>query len=69
MDPALLARIDAGLEAQDKGRSAFIRSAVRFYLKVKERREIEARLAQAFSGEADSLLEEIEAFMVSPTGS
>jgi len=63
MDPDLLDQIDADPEARDKGRSAFIRSAVQLYLKAKERREIEARLTQAYAGEADSLLEEVEALM------
>ena len=63
MDNDLLGRIDCDPEARDKGRSSFIRSAVRLYLKAKERREIEARLADAYAGEADALLEEIEALM------
>lgn len=63
IDNELLGRIDSDPEAQDKGRSAFIRSAVRLYLEAKERREIEARLADAYAGEADALLEEIEALM------
>ena len=63
MDSDLLDQIDADPEARDKGRSAFIRSAVQVYLKAKERREIEGRLAQAYAGEADSLLDEVEALM------
>jgi predicted RNA-binding protein YlxR (DUF448 family) len=60
MDSDLLDQIDADPEARDKGRSAFIRSAVQLYLKAKERREVEERLAQAYSGEAGSLLDEVE---------
>ena len=60
LEPDLLDQIDADPEAREKGRSAFIRSAVRFYLKTKERQEIERQLAQAYAGEADSLLEETE---------
>ncbi len=63
MDASLLGRIDADPEVRDRGRSAFIRSAVQLYLKAKERREIEARLAQVYDGEADALLEEIEDLM------
>ncbi len=63
IDPDLLGRIDSDPEARDKGRTAFVRSAVRLYLKTKERREIEARLAGAYAGQADALLEEIEAVM------
>ena len=63
MDSDLLDQIDADSEAREKGRSAFIRSAVQLYLKAKERHEIEARLARAYAGEAGSLLEEIEELM------
>lgn len=60
MDLDLLDQIDADPEAREKGRSAFIRSAVQVYLRAKELREIEERLAHAYAGEADSLLEEVE---------
>jgi hypothetical protein len=60
MDSDLLGQIDADPEVREKGRSAFIRSAVEVYLKAKERRQIEMRLAEAYSGEAGSLLEEVE---------
>lgn len=60
VDPDLLARIDADPEVRSKGRSAFIRSAVRLYLTAKERKDLETRIEQAYSGEADGLLEEIE---------
>ena len=60
LDSDLLDQIDADPEARTKGRSAFIRSAVQIYLKAKERREIEERLARAYAGEAGSLLDEVE---------
>ena len=60
MDSGLLGQIDADPEAREKGRSAFIRSAVELYLKTKDRQQIEARLAQAYSDEAGSMLEEVE---------
>ena len=60
MDSDLLGQIDADPEAREKGRSAFIRAAVELYLKVKERQETDRRLAQAYAGEAGSLLEEVE---------
>jgi metal-responsive CopG/Arc/MetJ family transcriptional regulator len=63
MDSDLLDQIDADAEAREKGRSAFIRSAVQLYLKVKERREVDARLIQAYAGEAGSLLDEVEDLM------
>ena len=63
LDTDLLGRIDADPEVKDRGRSAFIRSAVRLYLEAKRRREIEARIARAYAGEADSLLEEVESLI------
>jgi predicted RNA-binding protein YlxR (DUF448 family) len=63
MEPDLLDQIDADPEAREKGRSAFIRSAVQLYLEAKKRQEIEGQLAQAYAGEASSLLEEVEALM------
>ena len=63
IDSDLLDQIDTDPEVREKGRSAFIRSAVQLYLKAKERLEIETRLSQAYGGQADSLLEEVEALM------
>jgi len=60
LDSDLLDRIDADSEVREKGRSAFIGSAVQIYLKAKERLAIEARLVQAYSGQADILLDEVE---------
>lgn len=63
MDTTLLRRIDADPEARERGRSAFVRSAVELYLTAKERQEVESRLREAYAGEADALLEEIEDLM------
>jgi predicted RNA-binding protein YlxR (DUF448 family) len=63
MDPELLDQVDADPEAREKGRSAFIRSAVQFYLEAKRRQAIERQLAQAYAGEANYLLEEVEALI------
>lgn len=63
IDSELLQRIDADPEAQEKGRSAFIRSAVQLYLTAKERREIEARLIRAYDTEADAMLSEVAELM------
>ena len=60
IDTLLLRQLDADPEVQENGRSAFIRRAVQLYLGAKERRENDARIAQAYAGEADSLLGEIE---------
>jgi metal-responsive CopG/Arc/MetJ family transcriptional regulator len=59
IDDALLERIDADPEARERGRSAFVRAAVHHYLAAKERREVEARLRQAYEGRADSMVDEI----------
>jgi metal-responsive CopG/Arc/MetJ family transcriptional regulator len=59
IDTELLRRIDADPEVREKGRSAFIRAAVRLYLAAKERRELEARLVSAYDGEADAMLAEV----------
>ena len=63
MDTDLLGRIDADPEARRRGRSAFVRTAVQLYLKAKARKEVEERLARAYEGNADALLEEIEVLM------
>ncbi|HEX9732133.1 MAG TPA: ribbon-helix-helix protein, CopG family [Thermoanaerobaculia bacterium] len=63
MDTDLLGRIDADPEARRRGRSAFVRTAVKLYLRAKERREVEERLARAYEGKADALLEEIESLI------
>lgn len=60
LDEELLGQIDADPEVRHKGRSAFIRSAVRLYLEAKERRRVEAQIDAAYGGEADALLAEVE---------
>ena len=59
IDDELLERIDADPEAQEKGRSAFVRLAVRHYLGAKGRRDLEERLQRAYEGEADAMIDEI----------
>lgn len=63
MDTELLRRIDADPEVQRRGRSAFVRSALRFYLRAKERTEIDSAICRAYGGEADHLAEEIDDLM------
>ena len=60
VDEAMLQRIDDDPEAREKGRSAFIRSAVECYLAAKERQEMEARMQRAYEGQADVLLQEVD---------
>jgi metal-responsive CopG/Arc/MetJ family transcriptional regulator len=59
IDTELLTRIDRDPETRERGRSAFIRSAVELYLVAKGRHELESRLAQAYEGQADAMLEEV----------
>ncbi len=65
MDTDLLRRVDRDPEAREKGRSAFVSSAIELYLTAKQRREVEARIAHAYEGAADDMLEEISDFMES----
>ena len=60
VDEELLQRIDDDPAARERGRSAFIRSAVECYLSAKERQETETRLERAYAGQADVLLLEVE---------
>ena len=59
IDIDLLEQIDADPEVRERGRSAFVRRAVRYYLTAKERHELEARIAKAYDGEADALIDEV----------
>jgi metal-responsive CopG/Arc/MetJ family transcriptional regulator len=58
LDADLLERIDADPETRARGRSAFVRSAVERYLAAKQRRDLETRIAAAYRGRADAVLEE-----------
>jgi metal-responsive CopG/Arc/MetJ family transcriptional regulator len=60
LDEELLARIDEDPEAREQGRSAFIRAAVESYFSARGRREIEASLVRAYSGQADRMRAEVE---------
>ena len=63
MDTDLLRRVDRDPEARERGRSAFVSSAIELYLRAKQRREVEARITQAYERAADDMLEEISDFM------
>ena len=58
LDEDLLAQVDADPETRSHGRSAFVRSAIQRYLAAKQRREIDAQLVRAYTGDADVMLEE-----------
>ena len=59
LEETLLERIDTDPETRERGRSAFIRSAVRCYLREKEREANDQRLRDAYQGRADELAAEI----------
>jgi metal-responsive CopG/Arc/MetJ family transcriptional regulator len=60
IDEELLSRIDRDVEARREGRSAFIRSAVHWYLEVKEQAAIDEAIRSAYRDRADEALSEIE---------
>ncbi len=63
MDTELLRRIDADPETLREGRSAFVRSAIELYLKVKERGELERRIETAYGGQSKAMVEELSDLM------
>ena len=68
MDTELLHRIDRYPEAKERGRFAFIRFAVEFYLSAKRRRKTDVQIQRAYEGHADAMLDEIEGFMGEQAG-
>lgn len=60
IDEELLSRIDKDPEARIQGRSAFVRSAVQLYLRVKASAAIDEALHLAYHGRADEALAEVE---------
>ena len=63
MDEELLKRIDRDPEVRERGRSAFIRSAVRVYLKARRRGEVDDEISRAYEGCADDMLDEVSDLM------
>ncbi len=63
IDFNLLRRIDADPETREKGRSAFVRSAVSSYLAAKQRREIDAAIREAYGRTADAMEAEVADLM------
>ncbi len=59
IDLELLRRIDADPETREKGRSAFVRSAVTSYLAAKQRKAVDLAIAAAYGGAADSMEAEV----------
>ncbi|HEY7697936.1 MAG TPA: ribbon-helix-helix protein, CopG family [Vicinamibacteria bacterium] len=60
IDIDLLRRIDKDPEVRERGRSAFVRSAVELYLLAKRRRTNDRQIEEAFGGRAREMLSEIE---------
>lgn len=63
LDEDLLHQIDARPEVKERGRSAFIREAIRLYLRAEERLAVDELIVRAYRGEADELLAEIADLM------
>lgn len=63
IEEELLQRIDDDPETHEKGRSAFIRSAVEQYLRMKERRNIDEAIRAAYAGRAGAMAAEIAELM------
>jgi metal-responsive CopG/Arc/MetJ family transcriptional regulator len=59
IDEELLRHVDADPVAREQGRSAFVRTALRFYLEAKRRRDLEAQLQRAYQGRAHDLFGEV----------
>ena len=60
LDDEILKAMDADPEARSQGRSAFVRAAVRHYLRAKKRCDVDLALQQAFAGQAEDMLAETD---------
>ena len=63
IDVDLLRRIDEDTETREKGRSAFVRSAVSSYLEAKRRREVDDAIRRAYGDAAADMASEIAGMM------
>jgi metal-responsive CopG/Arc/MetJ family transcriptional regulator len=59
-DDELLRRIDDDPETREKGRSAFVRSAVSSYLEARRRRQVDAAIRAAYGGHAEEMAAEVD---------
>jgi metal-responsive CopG/Arc/MetJ family transcriptional regulator len=59
IDLELLRRIDADPETREKGRSAFVRSAVTSYLAARQRKAVDLAIAAAYGDAADAMNAEV----------
>ena len=65
LDEKLLKEIDRQKETREHGRSAFIRHALRLFLELQRRHEIDKGYQRAYGGKADQLWEEFAPLMES----
>jgi metal-responsive CopG/Arc/MetJ family transcriptional regulator len=63
IDEELLRRVDAEPETRERGRSAFVRSAIESYLRTKRRRKIDRAISAAFASQADAMLDEVKGLL------
>jgi metal-responsive CopG/Arc/MetJ family transcriptional regulator len=63
IDIELLQRIDSDPETREKGRSAFVRSAVSSYLDAKRRRDVDTAIRAAYGGAKDDMQAEVADLM------
>ena len=63
LDTELLRRIDEDPEVKEKGRSAFVRTAIVLYLAARKRRRIDIQIKRAYEGQEEAMLGEIEDLM------
>lgn len=63
IDVELLRRIDSDPETREKGRSAFVRSAVSSYLDAKRRRDVDTAIRAAYGGAKDDVQAEVAQLM------
>jgi hypothetical protein len=59
IDVDLLRRIDSDPETREKGRSAFVRSAVSCYLDAKGRRDVDTAIGGAYGSAKDGMQAEV----------
>ncbi len=60
IDEGLLREVDRDPDVKRDGRSAFVRNALRLYLRVKARRRVDERIRRAYRNETDELVGEID---------
>lgn len=63
IDLELLKRIDADPETREKGRSAFVRSAVSSYLAAKRRKAVDLAIGAAYGDAAEAMAAEVSNLM------